>query len=132
MFGRDPRLRARLKNNFGKNPIDGNIYYNAENRMNKVRKYHDEINQRIDEREIKGKIIDDITWDDLEMDKILFNSDVVKLMKKGANEFKSRLKITYNSQEINKDTYQYIKETLFNMKRFITYKEKVFKKLKFE
>lgn len=71
-------------------------------------------------------------WDDLEMDKILFNSDVVKLMKKGANEFKSRLKITYNSQEINKDTYQYIKETLFNMKRFITYKEKVFKKLKFE
>lgn len=71
-------------------------------------------------------------WDDLEMDKILFNSDVVKLMKKGTNEFKSRLKITYNSQEINKDTYQYIKETLFNMKRFITYKEKVFKKLKFE
>lgn len=121
MFGRDPRLRARLKNNFGKNPIDGNIYYNAENRMNKVRKYHDEINQRIDEREIKGKIIDDITWDDLEMDEVFLRVNHTNCFM-GEQRLYHRL---HNLSTINDDKKQsYLTE---NEKRRIDIEEQIVK-----
>ena len=67
-------------------------------------------------------------WDDDTMDKILLNSGVVNIMRNGSGEFKSRLKIAYKSGEVSKDAYDYIKETLYNMKRFIKYKEEIFKK----
>ena len=68
-------------------------------------------------------------WDDDTMDKILLNSGVVNIMRNGSGEFKSRLKIAYKSGEVSKDAYDYIKETLYNMKRFIKYKEEIFKKM---
>ena len=114
-------MRARLKNNFGKNPIDGNIYYNAENRMNKVRKYHDEINQRIDEREIKGKIIDDITWDDLEMDEVFLRVNHTNCFM-GEQRLYHRL---HNLSTINDDKKQsYLTE---NEKRRIDIEEQIVK-----
>lgn len=68
-------------------------------------------------------------WDDDTMDKILLNSGAVNIMRNGSGEFKSRLKIAYKSGEVSKDAYDYIKETLYNMKRFIKYKEEIFKKM---
>lgn len=62
MLIKNKGLRMRIKNQFGKNPEDEGIYYNAKNRLDKVRKYHDEIKS--------DECIDDITWDDLEMDEI--------------------------------------------------------------
>lgn len=62
MFGKNRVLRMRINNQFGKNPADGSIYYNAERRLDKVRLYHDERKTE--------KCIDDITWDDLEMDQV--------------------------------------------------------------
>lgn len=51
------------------------------------------------------------------------------MMKEGANEFKNRMKTAKKSKLIDKEGYDYIKETLMNLKRFVKYKEDSFAKL---
>ena len=66
MFGAKKKLRKMIKDSFGKNPLEGYFYYNAEQRLDHVRRFHDAINEISD---VKWKV-DEITWNDLEMDQI--------------------------------------------------------------
>ena len=50
-------------------------------------------------------------------------------MKNGINEYKNRMKLSKKNKDIDKEEYEYIKETFINMKRFIKYKEDSFKQL---
>lgn len=62
MFGQSKKLRRqRLKEDFGKNPFKEN---NDDN-MDKIGIYHEEILKNNEE-----DLVDDITWNDLEMDKV--------------------------------------------------------------
>lgn len=55
-----------IREAFGKNPLEGIGHYNAQKRMDKVRRYHD----AIDALENEKWKVDEITWNDLEMDQI--------------------------------------------------------------
>ena len=44
------------------------------------------------------------------------------------NEFRTKIKNAYMLKEIDKTVYDYSMETLKNLKRFIKYKEGMFKK----
>jgi len=55
-----------IEKSFGQNPNEGNFYYNAERRLKDVRIMHDDT----EEKPETGWAIDDITWEDLEMDKV--------------------------------------------------------------
>jgi len=65
MFGKRQR-RSIVERNFGKNPLEGIYYYNATKRINEVRILHEGMNADSE----NGWEIDDITWDDLEMDRV--------------------------------------------------------------
>ena len=67
--------------------------------------------------------------DDLESNKYLKKIEIINIMKNGINEFKNRMKIAKKNKDIDKDEYEYIKETFINMKRFIKYKEDSFKQM---
>lgn len=54
-----------VEKNFGKNPIDS-WYYDASDRMEEVARFHNELK---DEEELR-EVVDEITWNDLEMDKV--------------------------------------------------------------
>lgn len=66
MFGAKKRLRKMIEDSFGKNPLEGISYYNAQNRLDNIKRFHNEISAR-DESKWK---VDDITWNDLEMDQV--------------------------------------------------------------
>lgn len=65
MIGRQKKRNETIEQNFGKNPMDANSFYNAENRLDKVARFHTSV-----VRNETGKYIDDITWEDLEMDNV--------------------------------------------------------------
>ena len=73
--------------------------------------------------------MDIFSEDDLESNKFLKELGIVAMMKEGANEFKNRMKTAKKSKLIDKEGYDYIKETLMNLKRFVKYKEDSFAKL---
>ncbi len=52
--------------------------------------------------------------------------DIINLFNNNLNEFKKRIK---NEKNNEKDTFDYIKETYINMKRFVKYKLDSFQKL---
>ena len=64
-------------------------------------------------------------WDDLTLNQILKNSNVLNIMNNGIKAFKKKMENVYKNNEITDDTYEYISETLENMKRFIKYKENI-------
>lgn len=66
MFGGKRKIREMVLRNYGRNPVGGISYYDASNRMENIRRYHDSIMQSAG----PGKLLDDITWEDLEMDQI--------------------------------------------------------------
>ena len=65
MFGNRSLLKM-IEKAYGQNPLKGYLYYNAENRLDKVRKYHDDLVVSED----PDWTVDEITWNDLEMDKV--------------------------------------------------------------
>ncbi len=67
--------------------------------------------------------------DDLESNKYLKKIEIINIMKNGINEYKNRMKLSKKNKDIDKEEYEYIKETFINMKRFIKYKEDSFKQL---
>jgi len=68
--------------------------------------------------------------DDLESNKYLKETDVINLFGKGINEFKNKFKIAKKENSLEQESIGYIKDTFFNMKRFIKYKQDSFKQLK--
>ena len=79
---------------------------------------------------VVNAFIDIYQYDDNERDVILKNSTVVNIMFKAHDEFHKRVGIALKNKEIDTVTFNYVKETLFNMKRFVKYKFKVFKSIK--
>jgi hypothetical protein len=63
--------------------------------------------------------------DDPILNDILKNSNVLNMMVKGTKPFKQKMENLFKTNEITDDTYEYISETLTNMKRFIKYKENI-------
>ena len=63
--------------------------------------------------------------DDPILNDILKNSNVLNIMIKGTKPFKHKMENLHKTNEITDDTYEYISETLTNMKRFIKYKENI-------
>ncbi len=59
-------IRNKIQNSFGKNPLDGVRYHNASDRLESVKRYH----QAKDENSQENAILDEITWEDLEMDEV--------------------------------------------------------------
>jgi len=66
MFGRKKRLMQLIEKSFGQNPLEGNSYYNANDRIEEVGRFHKLLSKQID----KGQLVDEITWNDLEMDQV--------------------------------------------------------------
>jgi hypothetical protein len=64
-------------------------------------------------------------WDDEVLNKILKNSNVLTIMLNGSKNFKQKMENLYKTNEITEDAYQYISDTLTNMKRFIKYKKDI-------
>ena len=64
-------------------------------------------------------------WDDVTLNQILKNSNVLNIMSNGIKTFKKKMDNQYKLNELTDDTYEYISETLDNMKRFIKYKENI-------
>ena len=64
-------------------------------------------------------------WDDVNLNQILKNSNVLNIMSNGMKTFKKKMENLHKMNEITDDTYEYISETLTNMKRFIKYKENI-------
>ena len=66
MFGARKNLKNVVENSFGKNPMEGFSFYNAKDRLENVRRLHNELTDPGKE----GWIVDEVTWNDLEMDQI--------------------------------------------------------------
>ena len=66
MFGAGRNLRKIVENSFGQNPLEGFSFYNATDRLKNVRRLH----EVIEEPEDKGWLVDEVTWNDLEMDEV--------------------------------------------------------------
>ena len=64
-------------------------------------------------------------WDDAPLNQILKNSNILNIMSNGIKTFKKKMENQYKLKELTDDTYEYISETLTNMKRFIKYKENI-------
>lgn len=111
------QARAIIKSNFGRNPVETGIsFYDATSRMDKTRVYHDEM---MKEKNTESGYIDDITWDDLEMDDVFlrinhtdsFAGEQIlyhKLHEVGRSDFK----LQSNSEGVNKDTNESIEEKI--------------------
>ncbi|WP_027398418.1 hypothetical protein [Anaerovorax odorimutans] len=74
MNSRSRKLRQeRLKDRFGKNPIENDEIVTGRNRLDKIKIYHDEKCEQL------GKAnIDDVTWNDLEMDQVFLRINNTK------------------------------------------------------
>lgn len=66
MLGVAKSRKDIVERSFGQNPLEGYYYYNATKRMKDVRVLHDGMRDNEDD----SWEIDDITWDDLEMDSV--------------------------------------------------------------
>ena len=66
MFGAKKRLKKMISDNFGRNPLEGHLYYNAERRMDDAERLH----RAREESSDKNWSVDDVTWNDLEMEKV--------------------------------------------------------------
>ena len=64
-------------------------------------------------------------WDDVPLNQILKNSNILNIMSNGIKTFIKKLENQYKLNELTDDAYEYISETLKNMKRFIKYKENI-------
>lgn len=68
MFGSSKKwIRERLRRQWGKNPLEEGAYNRTAKRMERIRILHDEMAGQTAEDEI-----DDITWQDLEMDEVFW------------------------------------------------------------
>lgn len=65
-MGRSRRKRKCIEAAIGQNPLEGYLYYNASNRLDKVQRFH----KAMQEKEPSEWNIDDVTWNDLEMDEL--------------------------------------------------------------
>jgi hypothetical protein len=72
-----------------------------------------------------NSFMDIYQWDDEILNKILKNSNVLTIMQNGSKNFKQKMENLYKTNEITEDAYQYISDTLTNMKRFIKYKKDI-------
>lgn len=73
MFGTEQNMKKLIDKSFGKNPVGGSSFYDASKRIDKVRRYHDalmEKNQTDAKNGTSEWVVDEITWNDLEMDDI--------------------------------------------------------------
>lgn len=66
MFGRKRKIREIISRNYGRNPVECSSYYDASNRLEDIRRYHDSIKQSVE----PDSLLDEITWEDLEMDQV--------------------------------------------------------------
>jgi hypothetical protein len=66
MITNKARIKNFIRNQFGKNPTTGYNYYNAENRLDEIRRYHNGMKGANNNK----RYIDEVTWNDLEMDKV--------------------------------------------------------------
>ncbi len=66
MITNKARIKNFIRNQFGKNPTTGYNYYNAENRLDKIRRYYNGMKGANNNK----RYIDEVTWNDLEMDKV--------------------------------------------------------------
>ena len=66
MFGARKRLENVVENSFGKNPLEGFSFYNAKDRMENVKRFHNQIAAS----DTDNWQVDEITWNDLEMDEV--------------------------------------------------------------
>lgn len=66
MFGARRNLKRIVENSFGQNPLEGFSFYNATDRMKNIRRLH----EVLDEPEEKAWTVDEVTWNDLEMDEV--------------------------------------------------------------
>lgn len=66
MFGAKKRLREMVELSYGKNPLKDFSYYNAQNRLDLIKRYHN-AKEEIEENKWK---VDETTWKDLEMDEV--------------------------------------------------------------
>lgn len=66
MFGAKKRLKKMISDNLGRNPLEGHLYYNAERQMDDVERLH----RAREESSDKNWSVDDVTWNDLEMEKV--------------------------------------------------------------
>ena len=64
-------------------------------------------------------------WDDVTLNQILKNSNAINIMSNGIKAFKKKMENSLKANDISDDTYEYISETLSNMKRFIEYKKNI-------
>lgn len=64
MFVIEKKLKKMVEKSYGKNPQEGWSFYDASNRIDKVKRYHEMIHK---DEESNG-VIDDITWNDLDME----------------------------------------------------------------
>ena len=64
-------------------------------------------------------------WDDVTLNQILKNSNAINIMSNGIKAFKKKMENSLKANDISDDTYEYIAETLSNMKRFIEYKKNI-------
>lgn len=65
--------QKRLRERFGKNPIENDEIVTERNRLDKVKIYHDEKCEQLGEAKI-----DDVTWNDLEMDQVFLRINNTK------------------------------------------------------
>ena len=65
-MGRSRRKRKCIEAAFGQDPLEGYLYYNAGNRLDKVQRFH----KAMEEKEPSEWNVDDVTWNDLEMDEL--------------------------------------------------------------
>jgi len=66
MFGARKRIEKLVSDNFGRNPLEGSLYYDAGRRMSDVERLHKVMEESGD----KNSLTDDVTWNDLEMDQV--------------------------------------------------------------
>lgn len=66
MFRVKKPVRNRINATFGENPLECIRYYNASERLENVKHYH----TAMSEISREGEILDDVTWEDLEMDEV--------------------------------------------------------------
>lgn len=66
MFGVRKRLKKMVSDNFGTNPLEGSLYYDAGRRIRDVERLHKVMEESAD----KNQMIDDVTWNDLEMEQV--------------------------------------------------------------
>lgn len=78
---------AIIKSYFGKNPLECHSFYDASQRIDKICLYHDDFSEEIVDNNNKAAAdmesgyshIDDITWDDLEMDDVFLRLSLIHI-----------------------------------------------------